>query len=166
MPISWIICAAGEGSRMGAWFGSTPKPLVRLRGVTLLEWSLRSLPVCAGDTVIVVTRIAHRVKEKMLARLRSSYPFASVRWLELQQPTRGQMETALLAAPLVPPGDAIAVYNCDTYFESKTLLALMQDKRAAGIIPCAEAEGDAWSFCRFDSTGRVSAIQEKERISS
>lgn len=165
MSVSYIVCAAGEGSRFKSDFGDLPKSLIRLSGSSLLEWSLRSLPLYHDDTIIIISQAKHRLRERIGETIKQAYPFNRVEWIEIPQLTRGQLETALLAKDYVGEGDSVVVFNCDTYFQSKTLPAFLADPSVDGIIPCAEAEGSAWSFCRTDETGRVIEVKEKERIS-
>ncbi len=165
MPTNHVICAAGEGSRFGRELGLPIKPLIRLHGRTLLEWSVQSLPVFADDRILVLTQAKHRLREKLLPRLCELYPFNAVEWLELPGLTRGQLETALLAAPALDPRLSLTIFNSDTYFQSRTLVAAMADPAVACVIPCAEAEGAAWSFCRTDGADRVVEVKEKVRIS-
>lgn len=165
MAVNYVVCAAGDGTRFQPVFGDTPKPLLRLHGASLLEWSLRSLPIFAEDRIILVTRTAHRVKERLASTIRARYPFNEIRWVELPALTRGQLETALLCADELDAAASIAIFNSDTYFESRTLVPLMADRECAGIVPCSREEGTAWSFCAVDERDRVIDIREKERIS-
>ncbi len=48
-----MILAAGRGTRMGSLTQNTPKPLLRVRGVPLIEWHLRKLAAAGIDEVIV-----------------------------------------------------------------------------------------------------------------
>lgn len=165
MGITYIICAAGDGTRFKPLLGGLPKPLIKMKGVTMLEWALRSLPVYSGDRLVLITRRGHRAAEKMRAAIEARYPFCSVIWHEIETLTRGQLETALLAEPYWLPGSAVVIYNCDTYFESRALPALLNGGEADGIIPCFQAEGESWSFCAVDNQNRAIDVKEKERIS-
>lgn len=55
--------------------------------------------------------------------------------------------------------------NCDTYFQSKNLLALFEKRDVDGVVPCAKAAGDSWSFCKVNENNIVVDICEKKRIS-
>ena len=121
MSVAYVICAAGEGSRFHKDFGSLPKSLIKLCGHTLLEWSLRSLPVFADDRLIFITQTKHRLKEKCFEMVKDLYPFNEIEWVEIPTLTRGQLETAYLAKKYVRDNDSLVIYNCDTYFQSKQL---------------------------------------------
>lgn len=165
MSVAYVVCAAGEGSRFRKDFGNLPKSLIKLCGHTLIEWSLKSLPIYADDKLIFITQTKHRLKEKCFSLIKSIYPFNSIEWIEIPALTRGQLETASLAKPYVGKDDSLVIYNCDTYFQSKSLSILFNDPNVDGAIPCAEAEGNAWSFCRTDDNGNIVEVKEKVRIS-
>lgn len=165
MSVAYVICAAGEGSRFRKDFGDLPKSLIRLCGHTLLEWSLRSLPVFSDDKLILITQKKHRIKEKCLEMVHNLYPFNYIEWIEIPALTKGQLETASLARPYIKDEDSLVIYNCDTYFQSKTLDQLINNPCVDGIIPCAKADGSAWSFCRTDENGKIVEVKEKVRIS-
>lgn len=166
MPVSYIICAAGDGTRFQPILGNTPKALIHLFEDSLLEWSLRSLPLFADDQVIIVTQKKHRIREKLHRKISSTWHFNKIHWIELDTVTRGQLETAYKTRTIVPQENALVVYNCDTYFQSRTLVNLINNPHVAGIIPCAEAEGTSWSFCLTDTNDRIMRVAEKERISA
>lgn len=167
MPITYCISAAGEGSRFKALFGETPKPLIRLSGICLLELSLRSLPISFGDRIIIITRKHHRVKDNLFFTIKSQYPFNEVYWQEIEELTKGQLETVYNAKEYFNLEDSLVIFNCDTYFQSHSLTMLMADKDIEGIIPCHKESGDCWSFCRTKSENDnlVVAVAEKVRIS-
>lgn len=48
-----MILAAGRGTRMGSLTQNTPKPLLPVHGVPLIEWHLRKLAAAGIDEVIV-----------------------------------------------------------------------------------------------------------------
>ena len=49
-----VILAAGRGVRMGALTESTPKPMLQIKGRTLLEYKLAALPEEVDEVIIVV----------------------------------------------------------------------------------------------------------------
>lgn len=166
MAVSYIICAAGAGSRFKKVLGNIPKALITIDEVPLLDCSLQSLPIFSDDEIIIITQKEHHVKTKLFDFFSKKYRFNTIKWYEVDYLTRGQLETAYLAKGLVSKGNSIAIFNCDTYFQSKTLYNLMQDPTVDGIVPCAEAEGDSWSFCKVNDKDEIIDIKEKQRISN
>jgi choline kinase len=172
MSVDHLVCAAGEGARFRHLFGTLPKPLIRLRGATLLEWAIRSLPIAVGDRLVVVVQRRHGIRQRIATSLDAT-PAGPVVWIELDRPTRGQLETALTALEVLGSTSrnadderhrSLAIFNCDTFFESDTLAAAMTDPTLAGVLPCAQEPGDAWSFCAVDARDRVVRIAEKKRV--
>jgi capsule biosynthesis phosphatase len=164
MSVNYVLCAAGEGSRFQKDFNK-PKPLIKIHGKTFLEWGLQSLPIFQDDKILIITQKKHRIREQFLDTIQAQYPFNSVEWIELHELTKGQLETALAAEAYLDGEASTVIYNADTYFQSRSLLALMEDPSLEGIVPCSEEEGEAWSFCLPDANDHIQQIREKERIS-
>lgn len=162
--MNYVICAAGEGTRFQSVL-STPKPLIMLKGKPLLVWSLRSLPLCSSDTVVIVVQEKHRIRHHLEPLIREEYPFLTVTWIELESVTSGQLETVLKAKDALDSSEGLVVFNSDTYFESATLSSWFSDESVEGVIPCARVEGDSWSFCDVTDGNVVTRVTEKNRIS-
>ena len=165
MTTNYVICAAGEGTRFRGALGDLPKPLIRLHGATLLEWSLRALPIFEDDRVVIIAQSRHGLRGRLHDVVRDRYPLHAIEWVELPAATGGQLETVLAAEPHLAPDAPLVVYNSDTFFRSRTLLGAMAQEEVEGIIPCSQEPGDAWSFCRVDAHDRVLQVEEKVRIS-
>lgn len=163
MPINYIICSAGRGSRFEKDFPGIPKPAIKLKGRYLLDWSLDSLPIKPEDKVIVITQEQHKVKERLCNSTRSLQD--DITWIELDYLTGGQLETALTAKSVLDMDSSIAIFNCDTYYQGTKLEELAADESVEGIIPCLQVPGESWSFCKIDDNDRVTAVAEKKRIS-
>lgn len=164
MSVNYIICAAGEGSRLQQ-LGSTSKASIKLGGRTLLRWSLDSLPIMHKDSIIIIGQKKHNLMDSFQYELNQRYPFNRIRFVEIDYLTKGQLDTVVCAESECDLDSSLAVYNCDTYFQSSSLLSLMNDPSIEGIIPCSKEPGDAWSFCQVDQKMDVTKVAEKERIS-
>lgn len=169
MKISYLICAAGKGTRTKEISGEIPKPLLKIRGMTLLEHSVRSLPLKRGDQVFVIGQKADDLK-----RLRNEFsvlfPPCEWHWLELSEFTAGQLQTAEKALDRVAPGNSLAIFNADSSFSAEGLREALEDPAWEGVIPCSVEPGDAWSFCAVEDgenpkSLRLTSIAEKRRIS-
>jgi capsule biosynthesis phosphatase len=166
MKCNYIICAAGKGERFRKLLPTTAKPLIKINGKSSLELSLMSLPIASGDAITIITHAHHGVKSALYNNIVSSYPFNKINWIETDIYTSGQLKTAFFAKPFVTKDESVAIFNCDTYFQDSGLYTLMQDVKVDGIIPCGEAEGESWSFCKTDANGFVTEVAEKRRISN
>lgn len=166
MAIDYVLCAAGAGTRTSEIALNLPKPLIKLGNRTLLERSLDSLDLFANDRLIIVYQDAHRLEALAKDRVRERFPDTEIIWISVSRLTRGQLETALLARGHLRPGKPVVVFNCDTYFRSRSLGTLTLSGEVDGIIPCSQETGDHWSFCRVAGDLRtVVEVQEKIRIS-
>ncbi len=166
--ISWIICAAGKGERFQKIGIRTAKPLIKIHNQTMLELAISSLPIKAGDQLILVTLKSHQVKKLLARQIAKKYQKVEIRWIEIPKVTSGQLATSLIAINKIKgqfnEQQPIAIFNCDTYFKAPRF----RQKIFAhdGIIPCARASGASWSFCKSKgSTSKVLKVAEKQRIS-
>ncbi len=165
MPINYVVCAAGEGSRFQD-YSTRPKPTLVLKERSLLEWALDSLPITIEDRVIVLTQKKHFLKKYFLDKFVIRYPFFNIVFHEIDVLTRGQLETALLAKEFCKLDSGLVVYNCDSYFQHADFLHLTKDPTIKGIVPCSVEEGESWSFCKTNQNGELVEIAEKRKISN
>ena len=163
--VNYVICAAGLGKRFSDLLPTIPKPLIKIFDKTSLELSLESLPIFFGDKIIIITQKSHAVKDALEALVQDKYRFNQVVWFEIDGLTGGQLETAYMARGEFDLSLGVAIFNCDTYFQSRDFIRLIQDEEIDGIVPCSKEEGNEWSFCKADQNNNVTDIKEKERIS-
>lgn len=122
MPLSLIVLAAGQGSRMGS---DLPKVLHPLAGAPLLVHALRAASDLEPETVVVVTGHGAEAVEKAA---RAENPDVLV----VHQATRDGTAHAVAqarAALADRPGDVVVLYG-DTPFIRADTLAAMQAARA------------------------------------
>jgi NDP-sugar pyrophosphorylase family protein len=162
-PITFIICAAGEGLRMKEVSENIPKPLLVLNNKTLLEWSIDSLELRVDDQLIIVHRFDFEV-DHILSHFQQIYPRVKIHFFKLEKLTSGQAETAYLAKEIML-NERIAIFNSDTNFKSQSLRKMIAQDDIDGIIPCFKAVGNSWSFCKVDENNSVLEVTEKVRIS-
>ncbi len=165
MTINYIICAAGKGDRFKKLMPKLSKPLIKLNSKTSLEISIACLPITFGDSITIIVQREHDVKNKLEKTISDSYPFNQINWIEIDSYTSGQLKTSFLAKDFVKENEAIAIFNCDTYFQDRSLFELMNNNKVDGLIPCFKANGDSWSFCKVDDKNKVLEVAEKVRIS-
>lgn len=156
-PVTFVICAAGEGTRLRTPNMNIPKPLLKVNGISMLERSLQSLEIQPQDQVIVISQQSHQLPAHF-----SHLKF--VEWLEITQTTTGQLATFLLAKDLIQ-NPRVVIFNCDTSFYSSILRTSLNDDSLDGLVACSKASGESWSFCEIDHNDHVINIEEKVRIS-
>lgn len=159
-----IITMAGFGNRFRDAGYDVPKYQIPVHGVPLFDWSLVSLSrffPYVTRTVFIVRR-ADGAGDWILARATALGVPAPI-LVELDAPTRGQADSALLAAPHLETDQPVLIYNIDTFTEPASLDP--SRVRGRGWIPCFPAAGESWSFVKADATGKALEVREKTRIS-
>jgi len=159
-----IITMAGFGNRFREAGYDMPKYRIPVHGVPLFDWSLVSLSSffpCVQRTVFIV-READGAGDWILHRAHAlGVPDPIL--VEIDAATKGQADTALLAAPYLNPDEPILIYNIDTFTDPATLDP--HHIRGQGWIPCFPAEGESWSFVLAQRDGKAVEVREKARIS-
>lgn len=129
-----LLLAAGRGERMRPLSDQTPKPLLTVKGTSLLAWHLESLKE-AGIQKVVINHAW--LGEQIEAALGDGQKFG----LEIRySPEKVALETAggiRQALPLLNPSDFFLVINGDVYcprFPIGSLIERAQQLRAQGRI--------------------------------
>ena len=172
-PLTLLITAAGAGRRFQGHGIEPPKPLIKVRGRTLLEHTLDSFELLDGDALLITTQRRHNLPSQLDQRFCCRWPGVQLHWFELDTLPPGQLATAQMSIENWLNQEASAqhrnypllIHNCDTGFHwSNACLPGELDASMAVF----EAEGDHWSFAKPDpdQPDRAIAIAEKERISS
>lgn len=168
-----LITAAGEGNRFRREGFTTPKPLIQVKGCTLLEHTLLRFRLSPDDQLLIAVQRDHHVPARLDASLRAAISGVSLHWIELDGLLSGQLATAVRALELsrsewsrCSGGDpTLLIHNCDTGFAWHEGLRPQVD--SYGAMAVFEAPGDHWSFGQPDPADprRAIAIAEKRRIS-
>ena len=58
-----VILAAGKGTRLLPLTQSTPKPLLRFGGQTILDHTFKALPAAIDEAVIVINYLGEQIKD-------------------------------------------------------------------------------------------------------
>ena len=84
-----LITAAGEGTRFLKEGIKPPKPLIKVLGIELLIWSLKSFNFEPKDKIYIVTLAKHNVKKILGNKINILYPNNEILWLELIESKNG-----------------------------------------------------------------------------
>ena len=90
--MNYLITAAGLGSRFLKESIKPPKPLIKVKGMELLLWSLKSFDFKTKDSLYIVTLKKDKVKETLLKKINLNYPHINIYWLELEKCLNGQLK--------------------------------------------------------------------------
>ena len=140
-----LITAAGKGSRFQLENIKTPKPLIRVKGKTLLEHTLDSFNFKPDDQLLIAVQRAHEIPNKLDNHLKRILPQVNLQWIELEAILPGQLFTAVTALEQHQPEQnlPLLIHNCDTGFN-------WQDN----LLPENEAYGSMAVFPAKANTGR------------
>lgn len=171
--LAYIIPMAGLGLRFAKAGYTVPKYMLRVRGASVFEHALRSLPLELAERTVFVAlkshQAGHALESFIDGALKRLLPAGIKREIILlDKPTSGQAETVLKARESVPQEAELAIYNIDTYFRSRTLAAaLAGPAKKDGILGAftLERQDPKWSFAALRPDGTVAATAEKEQIS-
>ncbi len=157
---------AGRSSRFFEAGYKVPKYLIEVKGRTLLEYSLSSLPLSIADNIIFIALNEHIKNYSLNSYLKKIVPF-KFQIVGLERVTRGQAETVLTAESLVAMNKDLIIYNIDTFFYSANLeKTLLSESKKDGILGAFIDERPIWSFAEIDTeTNIVKKTAEKEVIS-
>src|SRR6516165_6895799 len=89
-----VILAAGLGTRLRPYTLDTPKPLLKVRGRPILDWTLGALPPSVDRVVVVVHYLADQVE----TYLHSQTYFSQWQTVKQEQP-RGTGDALLSCRP-------------------------------------------------------------------
>src|ERR1700759_4527800 len=130
-PVSTIILAAGEGTRMRS---ATPKVLHRIAGRTLVEHAVRAVAGVAPDhLVVVVGHGREQVTEHLTDVTKSVGLPVTVAVQDKQQGTGHAVSCALAELPSGLGGTVLVSYGDVPLLETATLRALLAAHAAGGF---------------------------------
>lgn len=149
-----IILAGGKGTRMQPLTHDTPKPLLRVQGRPILEWSLLSLRGSA-DRVLVV---ASYLKEQIAAYMAAQTLFADWQIVEQLPAPLGTGHAVQCCQPHLR-SEGFLVVNGDDLFGAAALRRLAQVE--AGVLAVERDDASQYGVLLTDATGRLTRIHEK-----
>ena len=165
--MNFLITAAGLGSRFLKSGIKPPKPLILVKGLELLLWSLSSFSFYKNDNLYIVSLKQDNVKSRLENKIKLIYPNINVYWYELPSHHKGQLLTALKAIEYFAIEGPITIHNCDTAYSTTNISSYRNPgEEYFGAIPYFNAKGDHWSFLKVNSEkSLVMQVTEKIRIS-
>lgn len=155
---------AGLGTRFKNEGFSLPKPLIDVNGMSLIEHSVTSLGL--EGTYIFITRKYDNINENILLskKLKELKP-ESIE-IQLENPTRGAVETCLFASKYIDNDEDLIITNCDqiTDWDSKEFLKFVSSVELDGVVVTYTSTNPKNSFASV-SDGIVTKLVEKNPIS-
>jgi NDP-sugar pyrophosphorylase family protein len=160
MILIYIIPAAGKATRFPKEKWGF-KPLIRIEGITLLEYSIRSLDLKMNDVLIVVILEGDHVKDIELNLAEIEIP-CELEIVVLQSETVGQAATVYEVTSKLKPSDDLVIHNCDTALNFDGFPSHID---CAGSILLFSSDLPSYSYAEMDNDGWVTRTAEKQVIS-
>lgn len=155
--INIVVPMAGKGGRL-EHLGH--KPLINIKGKTMIEWAIESLNL-EGNYIFVVQKEYLKSLKPVLKRL---VPDCKI--IPIDYVTGGATSTVLVAKEFINNDTPLLTVNCDQYLEwcPKEFIRNMKDYDG-GVLTYTMSRPDG-SFCVLDDEGYVIRVAEKEVISN
>ncbi len=155
---------AGKGTRLQN-FDSYPKPLVKILGKTIVEWSIETLGL--DGNYIFCCKEEHIKKYKIDKILKKIVPNCKIISIDYQ--TKGTMESVLEASNLINNNEELIISDTDHYlnWDNEYFNNTIRNK---GIDGCVMVFPEEWnstkaSYVKLDNQGFVIESAEKQPIS-
>ena len=155
---------AGKGIRLKN-FNPYPKPLVKVLGKTIVEWSIETLGV--GGNYIFCCKKEHIEKFKIDELLKKIVPDFKIISIDYQ--TKGTLQSVLEASELINNDDELIISDTDHYLKwnSEFFNKEIRNKEIDGCVMVFPEEytSDKCSYVKLDNQGYVIKSAEKQTIS-
>lgn len=149
-----IILAGGKGTRMRPLTNDTPKPLLKVQGRPILEWSLMGLRPTVDHVIIVMKYL----KEQIEAYMASQTIFESYSLVEQLPEPLGTGHALQCCEPHLRSQQFI-VHNGDDFFGSRSLARLAEVPY--GILTLPRHDQERWGVAVMNDDGKLVRLHEK-----
>jgi NDP-sugar pyrophosphorylase family protein len=160
-----VIPMAGRGSRFQSAGYELPKPLIPVAGRPMIERVIQNLRPLQKHRFIFICLDEHIEQYGVDRQLTEWAPGCAV--VTVRQVTEGAACTVLLAREYIDNGDQLMIANSDQWvdIDINTYLTQMNNEQLDGLIMTMWADDPKWSFVRFDQTGAICEVVEKQVVS-
>lgn len=162
-----VIPMAGRGGLFAQAGYTFPKPLIDVKGKTMIEVVVNNLrPTCEHRFVFICQK-EHYEKYDLYNILKNATQ-GKFEIVQINGITAGAACTVLTAARYIDNDDELIIANADQYIEAgiNNFIAAARDGAKDGMILTFKSSHPKWSFVRTDKTGRVIEVAEKKLISN
>jgi bifunctional UDP-N-acetylglucosamine pyrophosphorylase/glucosamine-1-phosphate N-acetyltransferase len=151
-----IILAAGLGTRLRPHTLTTPKPLLPVRGRSILDWTLGALPRSIDRVVVVVNYLAEQIE----SYLRQQTHFAE--WATVRQAEPRGTGDALRSCRDQIRSERFLVMNGDDLYGAADLAALAACP--AGVLVYPVDDPPHWGIAFLKPDGSLEKLVEKPKL--
>ena len=159
-----LIPMAGAGSRFADAGYTFPKPLIEVRGKSMIQVVVDNIGLDANYHFVVQKE--HREKYNLDTMLNLIAENCKV--IEVDGLTEGAACTALLAKKFINNNQPLFFANSDQWvdWDPVEFMYKMQETKSDGGIVTFEANHPKWSFAKTNNDGIVTEVAEKKPIST
>jgi bifunctional UDP-N-acetylglucosamine pyrophosphorylase/glucosamine-1-phosphate N-acetyltransferase len=147
-----VILAAGKGTRMGGLAHETPKPLLKIRGRAILEYTLANLPAEIDEVIFIIGHHGHKIRNHFGDEYQDKKLYYV--WQLRMDGTAGAV---FLARNLIR--GRFMVLNGDDLYHHDDLKKIMKHKMAV-LVKEVDDPG-RFGIMEIDSNGHLVQIAEK-----
>lgn len=159
-----VIPMAGEGKRFSEVGFVTPKPLIKVNGVTLFEHSLRSIKI-DGKIIVITREYEKRIHNHRIQHILDDYTNEYVEVM-VSGKQLGAAATALAVKDLINNDEPLIITNCDQllFWDSDKFMSSL-DEETDGAIVLHKSYDSRNSYAIIED-GLVKKVVEKQVVST
>lgn len=161
-----VIPMAGRGSRFQEAGYAFPKPLIDVRGRTMIEVVVDNLRPTVDHRFIFICQREHYEKYDLYNILKNATN-NKFETIQIDGITEGAACTVLCGTKYIDSDDELLIANSDQYIQLNVddFIAEGRKDKKDGLIMTFKASHPKWSYARTDTNGRVIETAEKRVIS-
>jgi NDP-sugar pyrophosphorylase family protein len=149
-----VILAAGKGTRMGNLSHTTPKPLLKVAGKTLLTHKIESLPLAITEVIIVVGHL----KDMIMDELGSEHHGRKITYV-MQHELRGTGHSLFCCKDHLQNEEKFLVLMGDDIYTREDMHKCLEIPWSVLVFSLPSVQGKAKVL--LDTRGYIESIQEK-----
>ncbi len=147
-----LILAAGKGKRMGKLTAHAPKPMLRIKGVPILEYKIKALPKKINEVIFVIGYYG----EEIMRHFKREFDGRKITYVF--QPILNGTGGAVYAARSVLEKKFMVMMGDDLY-SKKDIQAMLKDDLS--ILAKEVADSSLFGILKTDKNGNLVDILEK-----
>lgn len=161
-----VIPMAGRGSRFQTVGYTTPKPMIPIHGVPMIQLVVANLRSSRPSRFIFVCLQEHLDQYGVDEDLKNLVPGCEV--LTLSAVSEGPACTVLTARHLIDNDEPLMIANSDQWvdLDMDDYLGEMDKRELDGLIMTMRADHPKWSYIRLNERDEITEVVEKQVVSN
>lgn len=161
-----VIPMAGRGSRFATAGYELPKPLIPVKGIPMVQLVIENLRPRQPHRYIFLCLREHIDTYQIDQKL--NHWATNCKIVIVDTVTEGAACTVLLAKHLINNDEPLMIANSDQWvdIDINDYLECMTQQDADGLIMTMWADHPKWSYVRFDASGDICEVVEKQVVSN